>query len=198
MNYIESHMPDPGFGHDTHMPDPIYEFAKPLLEKLAKKVAEEEKWHNSKYEIVNKAKNTTKGTFGEEFTAEMIKDVFSIAADIIDGGIGDFDILTGINYNKKIEHKLACEDTNGKFQFNSLKKDADYDYAFCLGVSPNNFWFMIVSKDEVKNLTTSMNPGTTVYKLTGSKKPIRAGTKTVKSILPLTVENFKKEIAKIV
>lgn len=174
----------------------IDEVVAPLLEKLENTVESENKWHGSKHEIVNKAPNSTKGTFGENFTSDMIENICGVKSNIINGGIGDFDILTETGI--KIEHKLATEDTNGKFQFNSLKKDADYDYAFCLGVSPNDMWFMVVPKDEIKKLTTSMNPGTEVYKLTGSKKTVKSNTVTTREMFPLTPENFKREVSKIV
>ena len=172
----------------------IDEVVAPLLEKLAGRV--EDKWYKSKYEVVKAAANTPKGDFGEEVTTDLIKEIIGMHAEIINGGIGDFDILTDSKVT--FEHKLATEDTNGKFQFNSLKKDADYDYAFCLGVCPNDMWFMVVPKNEIKKLTTSMNPGTEVYKLTGSKKPVKYDTVTSREMIPLTPENFKREVSRIV
>jgi len=175
----------------------IDEIVKPRLEDLTSNTSKlADKWYKSKFEAVKAAANSTKGTFGEELTVNLIKNIIGMNAEIINGGIGDFDILTETSI--KIEHKLATEDTNGKFQFNSLKKDADYDYAFCLGVSPNDMWFMVVPKDEIKKLTTSMNPGTEVYKLTGSKKLVKSNTVTSREMFPLTPENFKREVSKIV
>ena len=166
----------------------------PLMKKLALRV--EDKWYKSKYEVVKLAALTPKGDFGEEVCVGLIKKLIGMTAEIINGGIGDFDILTDSGI--KFEHKLATEDSKGKLQFNSLKKDADYDYAFCLGVCPNDMWFMIVPKNEIKKLTTSMNPGTEVYKLTGSKQPVKYDTVTPREMIPLTPENFTREVSKII
>ena len=52
----------------------------------------------------------------------------------------------------------------------SIKKDIEYDYAFGLGVSPDDLWFGIWSKSEVQQLTTSMTKdGSDSFKLTASK-----------------------------
>ena len=109
----------------------IDEVVTPLLEKLAGRV--EDKWYKSKYEVVKAAANTPKGDFGEEVTTDLIKEVVGMHAEIINGGKGEFDILTASEVT--FENKLATEDTNGGFQFNGLKKDVEYDYAFCLGLS---------------------------------------------------------------
>jgi hypothetical protein len=170
----------------------IDEVVTPLLEKLAGRV--EDKWYKSKYEVVKAAANTPKGDFGEEVTAALIKELIGMNAEIINGGKGEFDILTDSGI--KFEHKLATEDTSGGHQFNGLKKSesVDYDYAFCLGVSPNDLWFNIWSKKEVKELTTSMTKdGSESFKLSARKT---SGAKY--PLLPLTPENFKREVSKIV
>ena len=162
----------------------------PLLEKLAERV--EDKWYKSKYEVVKLAANTPKGDFGEEVTTELIKELVGVGANIINGGKGEFDILTDSEVT--FENKLATEDTNGAFQFNGLKKDVNYDYAFGLGVSPNDLWFGIWSKEEVERLTVSMTKdGSDSFKLTARKSP-----RAKYSVMPLTPENFNREVSKIV
>lgn len=172
------------------MSDKIFEMVEPLLNTLSKRV--ENMWYNSKYEAVKAASNTPKGDFGEEVISLMIEQFGGVGADIINGGKGEFDILT--KSGVKIENKLATEDTNGTFQFNGLKKNVRYDYAFGLGVSPNDLWFGIWSKSVVEQLTTSMTKdGSDSFKLTARKSP------TAKySVIPLTEENFRQEISKIV
>ena len=168
----------------------IDEVVTPLLEKLAGRV--EDKWYKSKYEVVKAAANTPKGDFGEEVTTDLIKEVVGMHAEIINGGKGEFDILTASEVT--FENKLATEDTNGGFQFNGLKKDVEYAYAFCLGVSPNDLWFGIWSKKEVEELTTSMTKdGEDSFKLSARKSP-----SAKYSVMPLTPENFKREVSKIV
>ena len=172
------------------MSDKIFEMVEPLLNILSKRV--ENKWCNSKYEVVKAASNTPKGDFGEEVVSLLIKQIVGVDADIINSGKGEFDILTKSGI--KIENKLATEDTNGSFQFNGLKKDIEYDYAFGLGVSPNDLWFGIWSKSEVEQLTTSMTKdGSDSFKLTATKSP------TAKyKVISLTKKNFLKEVSKIV
>jgi hypothetical protein len=168
----------------------IDEILAPLLEKLALRV--EDKWYKSKYEVVKSAANTPKGDFGEESIATLIKELIGMNAKIINGGKGEFDILT--NSGIKFENKLATEDTSGGFQFNGIKKDVTYDYVFGLGVSPNDLWFGIWSKEEVKNLTTSMTKdGSDSFKLSARKNP-----NSKYSLMSLTPENFKREVSKIV
>ena len=111
--------------------------------------------------------------------------------DVINGGIGEFDIILETpNTTLRLEHKLATEDTNGGFQFNGIKKEIDYDYVYCFGVSPNDLWFIIQTRKWCEmNLTTNM------------AKNVEGGYKyTVRKnlMIPLTEENFKSEIEKIV
>lgn len=152
----------------------------------------EDKWHKSKYETVKVAPNTPKGDFGESVLSDLINTLTDTKSEIINGGKGEFDVLT--DSGVKIECKLATEDTSGAFQFNGLKKDVDFDYAFGLGVSPNEMWFGIWSKDEVQNLTTPMTKdGSDSYKLSARKSE-----RSKYRVIPLTEENFKREISKIV
>jgi hypothetical protein len=168
----------------------IDEVVTPLLEKLAGRI--EDKWYKSKYEVVKAAANTPKGDFGEEVTAALIEEIIGMDAGIINGGKGPFDIL--IASKVTFENKLATEDTSGGFQFNGLKKDVNYDYTFCLGVSPNDLWFGIWSKKEVEELTVSMTKdGSDSFKLSARKSP-----RAKYSVMPLTLENFKREVSKIV
>jgi len=168
----------------------IDEIIAPLLEELAERV--EDKWYKSKYEGVKAAANTPKGDFGEKVTVALIKELVGMPAAIINGGKGEFDILTKSKVT--FEHKLATEDTNGGFQFNGIKKDVTYNYVFGLGVSPNDLWFGIWSKKEMEELTTSMTKdGFDSFKLSARKKP-----NAKYSVIPLTPENFKREVSRIV
>ena len=153
----------------------IDEMIAPLVERLATRV--EDKWINSRYEIVKAAAMTPKGDFGEEVTATLIKELVGMPAEIINGGKGEFDILTESKVT--FENKLATEDTHGGFQFNGLK---------------NDLWFGIWTKKEVEELTTSMTKdGSDSFKLS-ARKSARAKY----SVMPLTPENFKREVSKIV
>ena len=151
-----------------------------------------DKWKGSQFEVVKHAGQTQKGDFGEAITEGLLNQI-GIPAEIINGGKGEFDILIK-DQNVFIEHKLATEDVNDCFQFNGIKKNVHYDYVFCLGVSPEQLWFNIFPKSVCENLTVSMTKGgSDSYKLTA--KPFAKGVYT---LLPLTKENFKREVEKIV
>jgi len=170
--------------------DEIYKMVEPLLDTLKERV--EDKWFNSKYEAVKAASNTPKGDFGEAVTTLLINEIVGVGADIINSGKGAFDILT--NSGIKFENKLATEDTSGGFQFNGIKKDVDYDYVFGIGVSPNDLWFGIWSKKEIKELTVSMTKdGSDSFKLSARKN-----SDAKYPTFPLTKENFNREVSKIV
>jgi hypothetical protein len=121
------------------------------------------KWMDSKYEKVKHMSNTGKGKFGENFTTRLLNKI-GVIAEVINGGIGDFDIFLK-EFDIKMEHKLATEDVSGAFQFNGLDKNKDYDYVFCLGVSPNDLFFDILPKKAMMNLTTNMTKAGGGFKL---------------------------------
>ena len=145
------------------------------------------KWTGSKYESIKLAARTTSGDFGEDSTSEILTGI-GYPSRVVNKGKGSFDIL--MLEKILLEHKLATEDTNLHFQFNGIKKSVEYDYVFCLGFSPNELFFTIISKDfVVKTLTTTMVKDTVEgFKYTVSKK----------KMISLTVENLTKEIEKIV
>ena len=164
------------------------EIVQPFLDEVIK--LSETKWTGSKYDIIKKAPVSTKGKFGEKVTSAYLNCI-NYKSKIVNGGIGDFDILLEApNVKLKIEHKLATEDVHNSFQFNAIKKDIDYDYVFCLGVSPNDLWFRIRSKAWcVQNLTTNMSRDI----VGGFKYSVRRN-----QMISLTEENFRGEIEKIV
>jgi len=152
--------------------------------------AKNNKWLNSKYEEVKTWDNTDKGNLGERHTSDMLN-TLDYVSTIINRGIGTFDILLEASKaTVKIEHKLATEDTHGSFQFNGIKKYIDYDYVFCMGISPNDLCFTIISRKEAQaRLTTLMSSGVKgVYKYSVPKK----------RMMEYTQEKFKEEIEKIV
>jgi len=124
------------------------------------------KWSGSRFEIIKNLATTHKGDFGEEFITDLLNEI-CVESKRVNKGKGTFDVLAR---QKKLEIKTATEDTNGNFQFNGIKKDIDYDYVVCLGVSPNELWFNIFSKDQCQALTTSMiKDGSETFKLTATK-----------------------------
>jgi hypothetical protein len=125
------------------------------------------KWSGSKFEAIKHLSTTHKGDFGEEFITDLLNEI-GVKAERINKGKGPFDVFA--KPVTRLEIKLATEDTNGNFQFNGIKKDVGYDYVVCLGVSPNEMWFNIFSKEQCQDLTTPMvKDGSDTFKLTATK-----------------------------
>ena len=170
----------------------IMKIVTPHLEDLERR-SHIDKWEGSTFQIVKEAPKTPQGDFGEFVTRDLVINILKKEAEIINEGKGPFDIL--IKKFLKMEHKLATEDSQGVFQFNNLKKNALYDYAFTLGVSPEDLWFNVWTRKYMKsNLTTHMSKnGGDSYKFKASKNPAH-----IRPLIKLTRENFIREITKIV
>jgi len=128
-----------------------------LVERITNEVisnsCSKKKWLNSKNEKIKPLSTTEKGTIGEKILEWYINDLGeSYQAEFPKIRKGDYDVR-GKNLIKlkqtDFESKLATEDSNGGFQFNAMKFDADYDYLFCIGISPSDEWFQIVKKEDL-------------------------------------------------
>jgi len=117
----------------------------------------QDKWTDARFSEVKSSTMTAKGDFGEELTTSVLNE-FGLEARRVNQGIGEFDIIMG---EWLIEHKLATEDSTGSFQFNGIKKNVNYDIVFCLGVSPNDISFTILTKEDAMDLGVSMTKGGT-------------------------------------
>jgi len=137
------------------------------------------KWTGSTYEVLKLASPTEKGDWGEDTSTEIVNKILKIEAKRINKGKGPFDILLTVIL-KTIEHKLATEDTNGGFQFNGLRKDNKYDFAFLLGVSPESLSFQMYRKKDLKLKTPMTSGGTDSFKKSIPKK----------KMIPLTAKNL--------
>lgn len=127
------------------------------------------------------ASNTEKGDSGEELVRQVLysicKTLFGeVEIVIVNKGKGEYDIkMTIISTGESVtfEVKTATKDTKKSYQFNGIKKNIDYDFIFCLGVSPDNFYFKISSKQHIcPKLTTLMSknvPGCYKYSRHESK-----------------------------
>lgn len=138
-------------------------------------------WLGSKFETVKKAPRTVAGDFGEGVITEALTKL-GINSKIVNKGKGDFDILVTVDGKEiKIENKLATLDVNNCFQFNGIKKNADYDFVFCLGVCPNELMLQVITHKDCQNLKVPMvKDGSDSYKYTVSKK----------NMTTLTTESF--------
>lgn len=157
-------------------------------EILFQRELEKNKWLNSdgsrkKNYIWKYSSKTKQGDAGESVIRTtldyVLSDVYGsdVSVSIVNKGKGDYDILIvfeSTNKTIKIEVKTATEDVSGSHQFNGLKKNIDYDYAFLFGVSPDSFFFEITSHKELcEVMTTNMSKNVEgSYKHTLSQKEL--------------------------
>jgi hypothetical protein len=108
------------------------------------------KWSDSQFEKVKLASPTVTGTFGENVSKTLWESI-GLECEIKPGRRGDWDTYILLDLIKKFfENKTATEDKNGSFQFNGVKLNRKYDYLFCLGVSPDQLYFKIISKSDIE------------------------------------------------
>ena len=159
---------------------------------LAIREAENNKWINAdgtpkKNHIWKYASKTRQGDAGENVVATSILAILNevygdnVQCRVINKGKGEYDILITLPNGEeyKIEVKTATEDVSGAHQFNGLRKDVDYDFAFLFGVGPEEFFFDIVShKYLCEKMTTNMNKNVVgSYKHRVSQKNLKAFNK---------------------
>jgi len=151
----------------------------------------QDKWAGSKYEQAKIADRTSLGDFGERIVSTIFNS-YGLKSKIVNKGKGDYDIL--VEDRIRVEVKTATEDTSKNFQFNGIKKTGvEYDYVFCLGITPNDLYINMWTMEEcVRRLTVPMTrDGSDTYKLTAGPRRRRPRDWEV---LPLTEENFKKVV----
>ena len=139
---------------------------------LTEREADRNKWLNmdgsyKKNGAWKYASKTKQGDSGENLVCTTLQYIFNeiygdgVQCSVVNKGKGEFDVEVYIpSKNKTItfEVKTATEDVNGSHQFNGLKKDINYDFAFLLGVAPENFFFRIESKQYLcDTMTTNMS-----------------------------------------
>ena len=140
-------------------------------ERLAEREAENNKWMNEdgtpkKNYVWKYASKTPQGDAGESVVATTIMLILSkvygddVQSRVINKGKGEYDILVSLPDGReyKIEVKTATEDVNGCHQFNGLRKDVNYDFAFLFAVAPEKFFFEIASHEYLcETMTTNMS-----------------------------------------
>ena len=113
------------------------------------------------------ADNTPKGDAGEQIVGRLFEELYTelfpesvVKVDVVGAEKGDYDVIVKVSseFEIKIEVKTATEDSNGKFQWNGLKKHIDYDYAFGLGVTPDDFMFSILKSMSTDQLLCILRP----------------------------------------
>jgi hypothetical protein len=179
----ENQMPKTLINFSQNIFDDIFEENTDIL---SKREAEENKWLNvdgspKKNYPWKYASKTKQGDAGESVIRTTLEYVLSevygsdVEVTIVNKGKGDFDVkvyIPIIDKTVKIEAKTATEDVNGCHQFNGLKKNIDYDFAFLFGVAPEDFYFSIESHEYLcETMTTNMSRDVEgSYKYTLSQK----------------------------
>lgn len=143
-----------------------------VTELLEEREVKNNKWLNpdgspKRNYIWKISSKTPQGDAGENVVRNALDYVLSqlygndVDVSIVNKGKGDFDIkviIPSLNVVIKIEVKTATEDVNGSHQFNGLKKNIDYDFAFLFGIGPENFFFKIESHQHLcETMTTNMS-----------------------------------------
>jgi hypothetical protein len=138
-----------------------------ILKRIAKTKTVPNKWDGSAFGFIKQMSSSTKGNIGEEFICELCMK-FDDKVKRNPKARDSFDILI---LGKKVEVKVATEDTSNCFQFNGIRYHRKYDYVLALGIAPENIYFNVYEKGALAtgiagNLVT-MEKGTTgSYKLT--------------------------------
>jgi hypothetical protein len=170
--------------------------------KLVEREAKHNKWLNKdgskkKNYYWKYASKTKQGDAGESVVCTtlilVLKKIYGngIKCSVVNKGKGEFDLEVYIQSENRtitFEVKTATEDVNGSHQFNGLKKDVNYDFAFLFGVAPEDFFFKIESKQYLcENMTTNMSKD-----VEGSYKHTLSQTK----LLKYTPQNLYDELLK--
>ena len=157
-------------------------------ERLAEREAENNKWLNEdgtpkKNHVWKYASKTPQGDAGESVVATTILLILSevygngVLSRVINKGRGEYDILVTLPDGReyKVEVKTATEDVHGSHQFNGLRKDVDYDFAFLFAVAPEKFFFEMATHEYLcETMTTNMSKNVEgSYKHTISQKKLK-------------------------
>lgn len=154
-----------------------------------KKFPNAEKWATGIFGAIKTVSNTSVGNVGENFIMEYAEQLgFSVS---LPKNRTSWDIqIEGVNY----EVKTATEDVHMKYQFNHFRTHRKYDAVICLGVSPNDLFFYVLTKNELlqQNLVTMEKGANASYKWTLPKSKLFPIDKFKEMIKEFTIE-FNEE-----
>lgn len=104
-------------------------------------------WLKEKFGALKLASTTEKGDLAENFLAELVRSLGYSDVEVVPGRRGDYDVGVGRGRGKKrLEVKLATQDTNDSFQFNGIRHDTDYTHLFLLGVLRTTIRYRMIPK----------------------------------------------------
>ena len=158
-----------------------------LMVEVIKEQSPKNIWIGSPVADYRNLGNTNRGEIGEEFIRRYL------AVNGIKTRNGNRTSATDLRVGDvRFEVKTASLGTNGKFQFNHVRLDRDYDYLLCLGICPNkitfNMWRKgIVAENRAGKLVRMAEGQSVTYKLTKKlyeMEPIESLPELLKSTLP--------------
>lgn len=158
---------------------------KQLFINSLEKYPNSSKWFSGDFIGIKTVSNTNVGNVGEDFILNYCK-LLGLSAEKSPNRTS-WDIkINGITY----ELKTATEDVHGKFQFNHFRTHRQYEAAICLGVSPNEIKFDVLTKAELlkKPLVSMEKNANASFKWTRAKKDLIDITKFKEMIEEFTEE----------
>ena len=183
----------------------IFESATKLLEQRHKE--NKVNWYHAdgtpkKNCSWNLAAKTIQGDAGEQIVAGIFKYLYeklypgyTIDVEVVGllkGDAGDYDVkvvVKELDLTIRIEVKTATQGKDGSYQWNSVKPKCDFDYAFGLGVRPDDFEFSIADKERIGRLTTKMSKNIEdAFKWSPTKED---------NVIELTEENLIKRLEEL-
>ena len=148
------------------------------------------KWSEGCFCGIKTVSNTSVGNVGEYFIRKYAEYLGFDVEQPENRTSWDIQI-NGIKY----ELKTATEDVHGKFQFNHFRTHRQYDAVICLGVSPNELYFDVLTKIELlQQPLVSMEKGANAsYKWTRPIKDLHS-IDDFKEMLEEFTEDFKEDM----
>lgn len=148
---------------------PLHIDYKALFLESIKKFPNNPKWLNGCFSGIKVLSNTGVGNAGEDFIIIYAKKLGFDAKNSTNRTSWDVEIN-----HIKYELKTATEDVHGKFQFNHFRTHRQYEAAICLGVSPNDLYFDVLTKKELleKPLVSMEKGANASFKWTRSKNEL--------------------------
>lgn len=163
-----------------------------LMDLLKQKVSVYDKtWKGKPFEKARVFTTTEKGDVGEDFLAKMLVHFGYKNVEVVKGRRGHYDVSVN-DAKKKIlfEVKVATQDTKDQFQFNGIRYDTKYTHLFCLGITPEQAYYLIVEKrllgEEGYGMTSMARGSNATFKL----------TRTIKQLKPLN--DLEQDLKKII
>lgn len=171
----------------------ITRFVRRKIMEIAKGDSIIKKWEDTTYGDIQRITNPKKGVLGEMLVAHWMEE-----SGYPSEGHGyertqdgdNYDLLVMINDKlRKIEVKLATQDTNDKYQFNWIAVDRDISLIVFLGVDPDSLHLAAKTRKELMGYIKNPERGRTLT-------PVPKGSTTITHV-KWTASKESAEMAEI-